>query len=231
MLPNSRMARVSGPHHEGDELDEHHGIAPCASGMPGGKNSLKKPRPLRTKPTTMTVAKVITARVAVTASCAVTDEAAGRQADEIQDGDEQEQGEDERQEGAAAVADDRRRSECRRPCRRASRPGPACGPARPAGARRPGRRALIRTGRDQHEQHRIGDRQVERAQARDVNRRASRTTLWTRNWFIGSMAAIGLFKSSPLNISRLHHRPAPAPPDPFRFAIRALIRDAVRTAE
>ena len=39
---------------------------------PDGTNSLKKPRPLRMKPMTMTVRKVMIARVTVTESCAVT---------------------------------------------------------------------------------------------------------------------------------------------------------------
>ncbi len=70
MLPNRRMARVSGRIMK-DSSSIGTMIKTMASGMPPGTNSRKKPRPLRRKPMTMTLMKVSSARVAVTASCEV----------------------------------------------------------------------------------------------------------------------------------------------------------------
>ncbi len=71
MLPNNRMDRVTGR-----TMNEMNSIR--ASGMamamptPEGTNNLKKPRPLRTKPTITTIRKVISDRATVTDSCEVT---------------------------------------------------------------------------------------------------------------------------------------------------------------
>ena len=66
MLPNSRMASVSGRIMK--EMISN-GITNSAitNGMPEGQNSLKKRRPFFRKPMTMTLTKVRTAKVAVTA--------------------------------------------------------------------------------------------------------------------------------------------------------------------